>query len=77
MHKRLRSESRRRFSLGDQIEEIQNLPRRLSDRRREKRSSELRQKISGPRDVRDGVEEMLRSGGQRYDDDSNIIHGRF
>ena len=78
VHKKNRSQSRRRFSLGDQIEEIQNIPRRLSDRRREKRTQELRQKISGPRDVRDGVEQMIRSGGHRYDDfQDNAIHGRF
>merc|ERR1712025_1299239 len=65
---RTRSESRRRFSLGDQFEEIQNLSRKLSDRRRERRTRELRQKISGPRDVRDGVEEMIRSSNQREQD---------
>lgn len=39
-----------------------NLPgisRRLSEKRREKRSNELRQKISGPRTVRDGVGEVI------------------
>lgn len=40
----------------------QSLPgisRRLSEKRREKRSNELRQKISGPRTVRDGVGEVI------------------
>lgn len=63
--KRVRSQSRRRFSLDDQLDEIRGLSRKLSERRREKRTQELRQKISGPRDVRDGVEEMLRSGNHR------------
>lgn len=44
---------------------IGGLPRRLSERRREKRSTELRRKISGPRDVRDGVGDVIRRGGCR------------
>lgn len=64
-NKRTNSQSRRRFSLDEQLDEIRGLSRRLSERRREKRTQELRQKISGPRDVRDGVEEMLRSGNPR------------
>ncbi|TLS28050.1 hypothetical protein PpBr36_01644 [Pyricularia pennisetigena] len=39
---------------------LQDLPRRLSERRREKRSQELRRTISGPREVRDGVGEVIR-----------------
>jgi len=74
---RTRSESRRRFSLGDQFEEIQNLSRKLSDRRRERRTRELRQKISGPRDVRDGVEEMIRSSNQREQDEEEYHPGAY
>ncbi|TPX15681.1 uncharacterized protein E0L32_000015 [Thyridium curvatum] len=37
-----------------------NLPRRISERRREKRTRELREKISGPREVRDGVGDVIR-----------------
>lgn len=36
------------------------IPRRLSERRREKRSRELRAMISGPREVRDGVGDVIR-----------------
>ena len=43
-------------TLGDRI----NFPRRLSERRREKRTQELRGKISGPREVRDGVGDVIR-----------------
>ncbi|CAM1500716.1 Fc.00g098780.m01.CDS01 [Cosmosporella sp. VM-42] len=56
---------RRRFSISGRIEEIQNIPRRISEKRREKRSQELRQKISGPREVRDGVGEVVRSSSFR------------
>lgn len=38
---------------------LPGLSRRLSEKRREKRSNELRQKISGPRRVRDGVGEVI------------------
>jgi hypothetical protein len=41
------------------------LARRLSERRREKRSEELRQKISGPREVRDGVGDVIRRNSYR------------
>ncbi|KAI1501991.1 hypothetical protein F5X99DRAFT_185759 [Biscogniauxia marginata] len=37
----------------------QNLQRRLSEHRRQKRTDALRQKISGPREVRDGVGEVV------------------
>ncbi|OIW31489.1 hypothetical protein CONLIGDRAFT_565236, partial [Coniochaeta ligniaria NRRL 30616] len=49
-------------TLGRGIEKygLHNIPRRLSERRREKRSRELRQKISGPREVRDGVGDVIR-----------------
>ncbi|KAL8393036.1 hypothetical protein RB595_003005 [Gaeumannomyces hyphopodioides] len=44
---------------------LQDLPRRLSERRREKRSRELRQKISSPREVRDGVHDVIRRNNYR------------
>ncbi|KAL8327959.1 hypothetical protein RB597_004001 [Gaeumannomyces tritici] len=44
---------------------LQDLPRRLSERRREKRSRELRQKISSPREVRDGVHDVVRRNNYR------------
>lgn len=74
VHKRIRESSRRRRdSLGEQLEEIQNLPRRLSEKRREKRSRELRQQISGPTEVRDGVEDVIRSGYRRENGHANRI----
>src|SRR5690606_6814518 len=57
VQKRDRPEGRRPFSLSGPLEEIQSLPRGFSEKRREKRHQELRQKISGPKDVRDGVED--------------------
>ncbi|KAI5462391.1 hypothetical protein BGZ63DRAFT_355455 [Mariannaea sp. PMI_226] len=60
IHRR-HSKERRRLSLGSRLEEIQNIPRKISEKRREKRTRELRQKISGPREVRDGVGEVIRS----------------
>ncbi|KJZ73910.1 hypothetical protein HIM_06803 [Hirsutella minnesotensis 3608] len=44
---------------------MQSLPRILSERRREKRSQELRQMISGPKDVRDGVQDLIEPKGKR------------
>ncbi|UKZ57593.1 hypothetical protein TrVGV298_011453 [Trichoderma virens] len=52
----------RRFSIGSKLEEIQNIPQKISERRREKRSQRLRQMISGPKEVRDGVGEVIRRG---------------
>lgn len=52
--------STRRFSIGGKLEDIQNIPHRISERRREKRSQRLRQMISGPKVVRDGVGEVIR-----------------
>ncbi|KAI0134169.1 hypothetical protein BJ170DRAFT_679084 [Xylariales sp. AK1849] len=63
----------RRFFPGwqDKIEQfgLPNLQRRLSEHRRQKRSEALRQKISGPREVRDGVGEVIKRNsykGQSY-----------
>lgn len=44
---------------------LQSLPRRLSEKRREKRSKELRQRISAPREVRDGVGDVIRRNNPR------------
>lgn len=52
--------STRRFSIGGKLEDIQNIPHKISERRREKRSQRLRQMISGPKVVRDGVGEVIR-----------------
>ncbi|KAJ4306166.1 hypothetical protein N0V88_000962 [Collariella sp. IMI 366227] len=47
-------------ALSDRIERINSLPRRLSEKRRERRSQELRGMISAPREVRDGVGDVIR-----------------
>ncbi|KAH6697574.1 hypothetical protein F5X68DRAFT_5641 [Plectosphaerella plurivora] len=57
-----RPERKRRFSLSGTFEELQGLPRRFSEKRREKRTQELRAQISGPREVRDGVGDVIRRG---------------
>ncbi|KAH7148599.1 hypothetical protein EDB81DRAFT_688564 [Dactylonectria macrodidyma] len=74
MHRRA-SKERRRLSLGSKLEEIQNIPRKISEKRREKRTRELRQKISGPREVRDGVGEVIRSSTFR--DQHHAANGRI
>ncbi|OLN85884.1 hypothetical protein CCHL11_05423 [Colletotrichum chlorophyti] len=56
---------RRRFSISGTLEGLQNLPRQFNERKREKRTQELRQKISGPREVRDGVGEVIRPNTYR------------
>lgn len=53
---------RRTWSLTQSVHDI---PRKISEKRREKRSNELRQKISGPRDFRDGVDDVIRRDGLR------------
>jgi hypothetical protein len=47
-------------TISNTIGELGNLSRRFSERRREKRSEVLRRKISGPREVRDGVGDVIR-----------------
>ena len=53
-----RSSSKLREVLNDYG--LRTLPRRLSEKRREKRSRELRGKISAPREVRDGVGDVIK-----------------
>jgi hypothetical protein len=48
-------------ALGNKI----NIPRRMSERRRERRNQELRRMISGPREVRDGVGDVIRRNSYR------------
>ncbi|OAQ61916.1 hypothetical protein VFPPC_07368 [Pochonia chlamydosporia 170] len=52
---------RRSSSLSSRLEGLPNLSRMWSERRREKRTQELRQMISGPREVRDGVGDVIRT----------------
>ncbi|KAG5989312.1 hypothetical protein E4U43_004525 [Claviceps pusilla] len=47
-------------ALGSRFEGMPSLTRRWSEKRREKRTQQLRQTISGPREVRDGVAEVVR-----------------
>jgi hypothetical protein len=58
-----RTSETRRWSMS---QNLGALTRRLSDKRREKRSNELRQKISGPREVRDGVVDVIRQDGYQH-----------
>ncbi|KAI2618136.1 hypothetical protein GGR54DRAFT_185699 [Hypoxylon sp. NC1633] len=63
IEKRVDDRGRRLFpSWQDKLEQYrpQNLQRRLSEHRRQKRTEALRQKISGPREVRDGVGEVIK-----------------
>lgn len=62
LSRRVSQDGPRRFSIGSTLEDIQQIPQFLSERRRERRSQQLRQKISGPREVRDGVGDVIRCG---------------
>lgn len=68
--KRYDSQGRRFFpGWQDKLYGLQGLGRRLSEHRRQKRSDALRGKISGPREVRDGVGEVIKRksyGGPSY-----------
>ncbi|OAA33806.1 hypothetical protein AAL_01271 [Moelleriella libera RCEF 2490] len=56
---------RRSSSVGGAFEMLPSLTRMWSERKRERRTRELRQKISGPREVRDGVYDMIRSSATK------------
>ncbi|KAI1748698.1 hypothetical protein F4782DRAFT_534139 [Xylaria castorea] len=63
VEKRVDDRGRRLFpGWQDKLEQYkpQNLQRRLSEHRRQKRTDALRQKISGPREVRDGVGDVIK-----------------
>lgn len=68
--KRYDSQGRRFFpGWQEKLYGLQGLGRRLSEHRRQKRSDALRGKISGPREVRDGVGEVIKRksyGGPSY-----------
>jgi hypothetical protein len=59
-------------TLSSKLEGLQSLPRRFSERRREKRTQELRAKISGPREVRDGVGDVVRRTSNRLPQQTTI-----
>jgi len=59
------ADSFRRSGLLPAIGNKINIPRRMSERRREKRTQELRRIISGPREVRDGVGDVIRRNSYR------------
>lgn len=65
LRRRPSHERLRRASVGSRFENLPSLTRMLSDRRREKRTQELRQKISGPTEVRDGLGEVTRPNSMR------------
>ncbi|KAI0205929.1 hypothetical protein F4808DRAFT_185122 [Astrocystis sublimbata] len=76
VEKRVDDRGRRLFpSWQDKLEQYkpQNLQRRMSEHRRQKRTDALRQKISGPREVRDGVGDVIKRSsynGPSYQDGS-------
>ncbi|KAI1813998.1 hypothetical protein GGS20DRAFT_440103 [Poronia punctata] len=78
VEKRVDDRGRRLFpNWQDKLDQYrpQNLQRRLSEHRRQKRTEALRQKISGPREVRDGVGEVVKRNsykGISYQTDSRI-----
>lgn len=78
IEKRVDNRGRRLFpGWQDKLEQYrpQNLQRRLSEHRRQKRTETLRQKISGPREVRDGVGEVIKRNsykGPSYQTASHI-----
>ncbi|KAI1773474.1 hypothetical protein F4818DRAFT_111050 [Hypoxylon cercidicola] len=78
VEKRVDDRGRRLFpGWQDKLEQYrpQNLQRRLSEHRRQKRTDALRQKISGPREVRDGVGEVIKRNsykGPSYQTASHI-----
>ncbi len=68
IEKRVDSQGRRFFpGWQDKVQQygIHSLQRRFSEHRRQKRTQELRQKISGPREVRDGVGEVIKRNSYR------------
>ncbi|OTB06949.1 hypothetical protein M426DRAFT_9032 [Hypoxylon sp. CI-4A] len=79
IEKRVDDRGRRLFpSWQDKLEQYrpQNLQRRLSEHRRQKRTEALRQKISGPREVRDGVGEVIKRNsykGPSYQTSSHVL----
>jgi hypothetical protein len=78
VEKRVDDRGRRLFpGWQDKLEQYrpQNLQRRLSEHRRQKRTEALRQKISRPREVRDGVGEVIKRNsykGPSYQSGSQI-----
>lgn len=80
VEKRTDLEGRRLFpGWQDKMEQygLHGLQRRLSEHRRQKRTEALRQKISGPREVRDGVGEVIKRNsykGPSYQAASPLTH---
>lgn len=50
----------RRFSISDKFDELQQIPHKMNQKKREKRSEELRKMISAPTEVRDNMGEVIR-----------------
>lgn len=65
----------RRFSLSSKLDELPYISHIMSERRRERRTQELRQSISAPREVRDSMGEVIRHDGlanQRVSQYANV-----
>ncbi|PHH77324.1 hypothetical protein CDD80_734 [Ophiocordyceps camponoti-rufipedis] len=60
-----RRSKQRRHQPASRLARMSALPRILQERRRAKRAQELRKMISGPKDVRDGVREVIEPKGVR------------
>ncbi|KAK7754277.1 hypothetical protein SLS62_003856 [Diatrype stigma] len=79
VEKRVDSQGRRVFAgWQDKVQQygINNLQRRFSEHRRQKRTQELRQKISGPREVRDGVGEVIKRNSYKGPSYQGGVSGR-
>lgn len=67
-----RRRGKQRHQRASRLARMSTLPRILQERRRAKRAQELRKMISGPRDVRDGVREVIESKGAREQRPSQV-----
>ncbi|KAF4591786.1 hypothetical protein GQ602_002085 [Ophiocordyceps camponoti-floridani] len=67
-----RRRGKQRHQRASRLARMSTLPRTLQERRRAKRAQELRKMISGPRDVRDGVREVIESKGAREQRPSQV-----
>ncbi|KAK0614165.1 hypothetical protein B0T14DRAFT_437469 [Immersiella caudata] len=68
------ADSFRRSGLLPALSNRINIPRRMSERRREKRTQELRRMISSPREVRDGVGDVIRRNSYREAFEQQHMH---
>lgn len=64
----------RRFSLSSKLDELPYISSIISERRRERRTQELRQSISAPREVRDSMGEVIRHDGSGHERQSQYVN---